>query len=58
MNQMSVFDKIRQYKEQYDEMDPYRREQLHMGVLGAIIVIVAAYLILNSLGVIEGFFSN
>lgn len=55
---MSVFDKIRQYKEQYDEMDPYRREQLHMGVLGAIIVIVAAYLILNSLGVIEGFFSN
>lgn len=55
---MSIIDRIFEYKRQYDEMDPYRRNQLNVVVIGGIILSIALYLILNSVEGIRHFLNK
>lgn len=55
---MSIVDKIREYKLQYDEMDPYYRNQLHVAVIGGIVLIIALYYIVSSFEIIKDFFGR
>jgi hypothetical protein len=55
---MSILDTLREYKSRYDEMDPYQKEKLYMGIIGALITLFALYTILNSLDVVKRFFNR
>ena len=55
---MSIFDKIGDTKRQYDEMDPFRRHQLQLAVIGSLVLIAALYLIINSFETLKGFFNR
>jgi len=54
----SIIDKLWEYKRQYDEMDPYRKNQLHIAVIGSIVLVIALYLVVDSLGGIKKFFNK
>jgi len=52
---MSIVDQLMDYKRQYDEMDPYRRNQLNLTVIGAIVLAIALYFIINSFETVRHF---
>jgi|GEM_PF-6242255 len=55
---MSIIDKIWDYKRQYDEMDPYRRNQLQLAVIGGIVLVIALYVIFNSIESVRRMFNR
>ncbi|MFH1125588.1 MAG: hypothetical protein V1703_00540 [Candidatus Altiarchaeota archaeon] len=55
---MSPIERLLDYKRQYEEMDPYRRNQLNLTVIGSIILIIALYLIMNSIEGIRSIFGK
>lgn len=52
---MLVLDKLLEYKRRYDEMDSYEREKLNIAIVGSVVLLVALYLILNSVETIRHF---
>lgn len=55
---MSIADKIRNYKSEYDEMDPYRKNQLHIVIIGVVVLLAALYVLFGSFETLRSFFSR
>jgi hypothetical protein len=55
---MSVFDKLWGFKRQYDEMDPYRRSQLNIAVIGVIVLLAALWVMAGSFSTLKNLFKK